>query len=126
MWFWIFMLVNNLAIPVLMIVFGWIFQKRPPKQINSLYGYRTKMSMLNMDTWMYAHQYLGKLWMQIGWVLLPLSFLVMMPVYGKGDSDVGITGGIVITVQVLILLLPVVCTERELLRTFDVDGRRKQ
>jgi len=119
------MLVNNLAVPVLMIVFGWIFQKRPPKQINSLYGYRTKMSMLNMDTWIYAHLYLGKLWMRTGWVLLPFSFLAMMPVYGKGDSDVGIAGGIVITVQVIILLLPIVWTEQELFRRFDAEGRRK-
>lgn len=125
MWFWVIMLVSNLTVPVLMIVFGWIFQKHPPKQINPLYGYRTKMSMLNTDTWSYAHLYLGKLWMRTGWVSLPLSFLAMMPVYGKGDSDVGITGGIVITIQVMILLLPVVWTERELRSRFDADGRRK-
>ena len=59
MGFWIFIFVCSMLMPVLMIIFGQLFQKRPPGQINSVYGYRTKMSMLNMDTWDYAHRYFG-------------------------------------------------------------------
>lgn len=35
----------------MMIGFGLLFQKRPPKNINNLYGYRTRMSMKNEKTW---------------------------------------------------------------------------
>ena len=51
MGFWIFMFMTTLLIPVMMIVFGLIFLKNPPKEINWAYGYRTSMSMKNQETW---------------------------------------------------------------------------
>lgn len=51
MGFWIFMLMMNLLIPLSMIGFGWMFLKSPPKEINAVFGYRTRRSMLNPDTW---------------------------------------------------------------------------
>ena len=41
MGFWIFMLVMDLLIPVTMVFIGKRFQKKPPKEINGIYGYRT-------------------------------------------------------------------------------------
>ena len=38
MGFWIFMFLSNELIPILMLLFGWIFKKHPPKNINSVYG----------------------------------------------------------------------------------------
>ena len=54
MGYWIFMLIMNLLTPAVMIVFGIIFKKRAPKEINWIYGYRTQMSMKNEDTWQVA------------------------------------------------------------------------
>ena len=34
--------------------------KKAPKEINSVFGYRTSMSMKNKDTWEFAHKYCGK------------------------------------------------------------------
>lgn len=124
MGFWVFMLVCSLLTPVLMIIFGQLFQKRPPRQINSVYGYRTKMSMLNMDTWNYAHWYFGRLWLRIGWILLLLTGLSMILALGKSDNVVGIIGGVIVTIQVIMLLVPIAWTERELRRRFGADGNR--
>lgn len=125
MWFWIFMLVNNLILPVLMLAFGKLFQTKPPKAINSIYGYRTKMSSLNQDTWNYAHLYFGKLWLRMGIGMLALTVLGMLVVYGKDENTVGLFGGIVISIQVLLLFLSIARTEWELRRRFDADGDRK-
>ena len=54
MGFWIFMLVMDLLIPVTMVFIGKRFQKKPPKEINAMYGYRTAMSMKNKETWKYG------------------------------------------------------------------------
>ena len=62
MGFWIFMLVSELLIPVLMIGFGRCFRKNAPKEINPVFGYRTRMSTRNLDTWKFAHHYFGRLW----------------------------------------------------------------
>ena len=31
MWFWIFMLMGTLIIPVTMMLFGWLFEHKPPQ-----------------------------------------------------------------------------------------------
>lgn len=118
MGFWIFMFVCSMLTPALMIIFGQLLRKRPPKQINSIYGYRTKMSMQNMDTWNYAHRYFGRLWWRIGWILLLLTGVSMFLAAGKNDTVVGIVGGVIVTIQVVIILVSVIWTERELRRKF--------
>ena len=125
MWFWIFIFINNLFVPLLMIIFGQVFFKHPPDQINGIYGYRTKMSRLNMDTWQYAHQYFGKLWLRIGRLLLPFSVLGMICVYGRDEKQIGIVGAAVLIVQTVMLLMPIVWTEKELQKTFNKNGTRK-
>lgn len=51
MGFWFFMLIMDLLIPFTMIGFGKCFLKKAPDNINSVFGYRTSMSMKNKDTW---------------------------------------------------------------------------
>ena len=82
MWFWFFMTVSNLILPVLMIVLGKVFMKKPPKQINGFYGYRTRRSMKNQAAWDFSHLYCGKLWRKMGWFMLPVSTTVMFLVIG--------------------------------------------
>ena len=107
MGFWVFMLLVALLMPCTMIGFGRVFAKGGPKQINSLYGYRTKRSMQNRETWAFAHRYFGRLWRIGGWVTA---------------AYVGLA---VVMVQLIPLLLPMFATERALRRTFDKNGKRR-
>lgn len=124
MGFWIFMMICNLLIPVIMIVIGAVFVNHPPKSINGVYGYRTTMSMKNMDTWNFAHLYCGKLWRKIGWIMLPISIVVMIPLLGKSDNIIGIWGGVLETVECIILIAAIFPVERALKKNFDKDGNR--
>lgn len=126
MGFWIFMLVMELMLPVMILAFGVWFQKNPPGQINPVFGYRTHMSMKNIDTWDFAHRYCGSLWIRIGRLTVPITILVMLPLIGKSDTIVGEFGAAWVTVQcVVLLVLPVIQTEKELRRNFDSNGCRK-
>ncbi len=116
MGFWLFMTVSNLILPVLMIVLGKVFIKNPPKQINGIYGYRTRRSMKNQDTWNYAHLYCGKLWHKTGWAMLPVSIIVMLSAIGKSDDIVGVVGGLVITVECIVMVASILLTERALVK----------
>ena len=82
MCFWLFMLICDLLVPIIMIVGGRIMWKHCPKHINGIYGYRTTRSMKNMDTWKFAHDYCGKLWWKIGWIISVPSLLIPIPFYG--------------------------------------------
>ena len=124
MGFWIFMLVCDLLIPVAMICIGTRFVKKPPSRINSVYGYRTARSMKSQAAWDFAHRYCGKLWRAMGWAMLPLSVLAMLPALGRDADFTGFLGGAVAAVQCVVMFVPtLVLTEGALKRRFDAKGR---
>ena len=98
MGFWVFMLIMVLLIPIIMITFGKLFSKKAPKDINYTFGYRTKRSMMNMETWMFAHAYIGKLWFICGLLTI---------------------------VQMIIVIGTILPTENALKKSFDEYGRRR-
>ncbi|MDE5596749.1 MAG: SdpI family protein [Lachnospiraceae bacterium] len=122
MGFWVFLTICNLMIPVLMIVIGKVFIKNPPKTINRIYGYRTSRSMKNQDTWNFAHFYCGKLWWKIGWVMLPLAIIGMLPVIGKNDDIVGGVSAVVVTAECIALFVTIFFVERALVKKFNKEG----
>lgn len=122
MGFWFFMLIMDLLIPLTMIGFGKYFMKHAPKEINALFGYRTSMSMKNKDTWIFAHNYFGKLWYFFGRILLPISIIVMILVIGKTEDMIGTVGGILCGVQMIPLIGTIVPTEIALKKTFYENG----
>ena len=125
MGFWIFLFIMNLLIPATMIGFGKSFQSHPPKEINSVYGYRTTMSMKNRDTWEFAHRCCGKMWWKIGWGLLAFTVVFMLIIIGKDDDTVSVYAGAITAVQMFFLLLPVYFTEKALKKEFDKDGKKR-
>ena len=122
--FWIFMFIVDLLIPLLMLVFGWVLLKKPPKQINGIYGYRTARSMKNMDTWNFAHTYCGKLWSKIGGLMFPISMILMLFLKDKDSDTIGLWGGILIAIQTFVLIIAIFPVERALKKNFDKDGNR--
>lgn len=125
MWFWIFMFVCNLLIPLVMIISGRMMEKHPPKNINGVCGYRTAMSMKNKDTWNFAQETCGRLWWKAGWLLLLPSIAFQLPFYGGGDDLVGTVGGILCTVQCIVMIGTIWPVERALKKHFNREGTRK-
>lgn len=125
MWFWWFMFVCNLLIPVILIIAGRMMWKHCPKKINTVYGYRTKRSMKNMDTWRFAHNYCGRLWWKIGWFSLFPSVVVQIPFFESSEDVIGIVGGIICMIQVVILIASIFLTEAALKKTLNDDGTRR-
>ena len=125
MWMFITMSICNLLIPLIMLLGGYLMYKKPPKEINSVVGYRTKMSKKNKDTWEFAHNYCGRLWSKIGIVLFVLTFIVQIPFVHASDNAIGNMTLIVETVQIVVLLGSIIPVEQALKKTFDENGVRK-
>lgn len=125
MGFWIFMLIMELLMPFTMIGFGRYFSKEAPKEINSTFGYRTKMSMKNCDTWEFANRYFGKLWFICGLIFLPLSIILMIFVIGQSEDIVGNFGTIICVVQLIPLIGSIFLTENALKKNFDNNGNKQ-
>ena len=114
-----------LLMPVTLLLFGLYFRNKAPKNINIVFGYRTSRSMKNMDTWKFAHQYVGKLSWKLGLFLLIPTILIHIPFYGKSDDTVGTVCGIICTIQVIVLIISIIPVENALKKTFHNDGTRK-
>ena len=118
MWFWWFMFICNLLIPITFILGGRMMWKHCPKNINFIIGYRTRRSMKNMDTWKFAHEYCGRLWWKIGWISILPSILVQLPFMYSSEDVVGIVGTIICIIQCIILIVSIIPTENALKKLF--------
>ena len=52
----IFLSVCSLLVPLSMIILGYTWKDKPPKNRQGISGYRTTMSRMNDETWKYAHR----------------------------------------------------------------------
>ena len=83
------------------------------------------MSMINIETWEYAHRFFGKLWFRFGIVLGVTSIIALFFVIGKDKDTIGFVGMIVCYVQIVVMILPAIPTELALRKNFDKNGKRK-
>ena len=118
MWFWLFMFLCNLLVPGIMIIAGRMMWKHCPGKINYVYGYRTKRSMKNMDTWKFAHEHCGKIWWKTGWILLIVSMIVQIPFYNSSEDVIGNLGAILCGIQLAALIGSIFPTEIALKKKF--------
>lgn len=121
----IFIVILNFMIPVTMLFFGVKFRKHGPKDINGIYGYRTSMSMKNKETWEFAHQYCGRLWIKLGLVMLIITIIASALVFTFDDDVRGIIETVLVTAQTIILIASIFPVESALKKNFDKNGNRK-
>lgn len=60
---------------LILVISGLIFQKFPPKKINSWIGYKTKNSMKSQERWNFAQIYSSQQTVKFGSLLTLTSFL---------------------------------------------------
>lgn len=103
----------------------WIVvSKKAAKNINNLYGYRTRMSMKNEKTWVFAHQYAGRIWFYSG--IAGLCFSVITLFCFRHSSCFETVSAILMIAQLILLIGVIWPTERALRRTFDSFGNLKK
>ena len=112
----------SVLIPALMLLFGWLFLRRPPRRINSIYGYR----MQNQETWEFAHRVGGRVWLRAGAVLLAVTLLSALLILGRGEQIWKLWCLILVLLQTAVLIGTIVPVERALKENFDQFGRRKE
>jgi len=125
MGFWRLMFLMDLLIPLLMIIYGYVYSQRAPKKINYFSGYRTRRSMQNKETWDFAHRYFGRLSLVFGLVLMPLTIIAALTFRNTDVETVGIMGTLLMTGQIVFFIILIIPTETALKKNFDKDGNRR-
>lgn len=120
------MLISVAFIPLLLIVIGKIFEKCPIKEPNIAIGFRTKLSMMNKETWDYAQILFPKVWISLGRIMLPLSLIILFLLYSEDKDYTGNLALILMIVQVVLMLVSILYVNLKLKKAFNSDGSRKE
>lgn len=120
------MLISTAFIPLLLIVIGKIFAKYPSKEPNIAIGFRTKLAMMNKETWDYAQRLFPKAWISLGRIMLPLSLIILFLLYSEDKDYTGNLALILMLVQVVFMLGSILYVNLKLKKAFNSDGSRKQ
>ena len=94
--FWLFFTAMDLLIPGIMVGIGTRFLKHPPGTINAWYGYRTARSMKNQETWDFAHETCGRLWVRLGKLSFLPALLAAVLTFGRGIETVSVASIVVV------------------------------
>lgn len=112
-------IIFELALSLLILFIGVGFWLRPPRKINGVYGYRTRLSMSSQEAWDEANRYSSFLTM--GWSLLAVFVQGLLHFFLPPKRILFVTCMIWLSLLILTLLL----TERHLARKFDKSGKKK-
>lgn len=124
-WWLYFFFFCGLLIPLVIFLGGRMMWKHPPDEANGIIGYRTRRSMKSPDTWKFANEFCGKLWCKLSPVLLLISILFFLPLYGHPKDEVGNRGILLLIIHLLLLILSVLLTEKTLKKNFTENGDRR-
>ena len=123
---WFFMLFIAIVLPLIMFMSSFYFIAGGPNNINNIFGYRTGRSMINKDTWIFAHEYCGKLWLKVSIIFILASIVIMLCLI-KTDQRVFVAVGFVIFIaEFVTLFFTINKTEKALADNFDIKGNRKK
>lgn len=111
-------LISVIPVPVLMIVFGVLWKKHPPKSINWIYGYRSTRAMKNDKTWKFAHLYQAKVWRWSGSILLAFALIFSLS-FKKSYKEIP---SWIFYAELGIMILTTIPTEMALRKRFDKEG----
>lgn len=114
-------------IPFICLFVYLLFQYKPPKKANKLYGYRTKLSMKNQLTWDYAQTYFSLVFAGISILLLCLGCAYSIVSMFLDINTCLIVGCALFCIQAISLLFPVFFVEKKLKQIFQkMQGKLPQ
>jgi uncharacterized membrane protein len=109
-------------IGVIFLLAALIQKHYPPKEINSLYGYRTNLSMKNQQNWDEGNRYSTALMFTYSWILIIAGIaitglLMLIPLSPEARTLIKVILMLAGAIATAILLFRV--TEKHLRETFD-------
>lgn len=117
--FWVTTLIFNLLIPVVILIIGILYIKKPVERISWTRGYRTERSMKNQETWEFAQKHFGNVCYRLGSGFTILTLILMLSFFGQNQKNIGILGNVLGTVEGFMMFYVLIPTERALRKKYD-------
>ena len=123
----VILFVVGMIAPLIMWICGKWLQNDLCNERNQYIGYRTELSLKNDNTWKFANEYCGKLWIFSGKMLLLISLMIMILAVMFCESNMMICWIVVILaiIQSVVMIFSIIQVENALKENFDENGNRK-
>lgn len=113
----------SLLIPVMILIFGVLISRYPPKSPRSLFGYRTIRSMKSQQNWDFAQKETGILWKRMGLIDIAAVFILDLLFARSGSVDLQVYGShALVAAQLIPLVITWIIVERKLK---DLDDKKE-
>ena len=122
---WNIILLVVCVMSAVMIIFGLSFNFAGPKRINFVMGYRTPMSMKNLETWKFGNVYAGRLMWISGIILLVGSLAALFAIMNSSTAVIRNVGIAIIIAHAVMIFGTIILSEIALRKNFDSEGNRK-
>ncbi len=100
---WVLSAIIGVGVPAAMIGTGKkILSDMPP--IGAWYGFKSKYSLINNESWEFANNNMAKLWINIGETLTPAAAIAMIFCFGKDKNTILSYFGLILLVDVISML----------------------
>ena len=110
----------QIIISVFVLFIGLVLKYYPPKAINGLYGFRTELSMKNLNTWNKGNEIAANLFIKGSMVLIFIKLIQIIFI-----PNLAVFNTIIFLVAlVTTLILSAVLTQIKLKKIFNSDGNK--
>jgi uncharacterized membrane protein len=111
--FLLYTLIPNLLPAAVIGIVVFFYRRRPPKEPNALYGYRTPRSMASKEAWDYANK------RSIFWLQIITLVLVVLGVLGSFTFSQEVTQPALYILMCVLLVAVIPIIENELRKRFN-------
>ena len=126
MYYWLFISISILLVPLLMLIMGLMCWFCPPKSVCWFFGYRSRRATASDEVWLYAQNLLGKIWTISGSVLLIAAFILSIVLLKRDDVYRSLAALITLGAEIFTLVCIIIPVEIVLYVRFDRFGNARQ
>lgn len=125
MTFWYYMTFMSIVVPLVLIIVGMYYTLCPPNKIYTDFGYKTPHTLKNEEIWAFAHKYLGKLWIKLALIMIPITVAAMFIPRGISDNAISFFSVGLSVAQCVVVVFSFRHMKGYLLKHFDEQGNRR-
>lgn len=111
---YVWALICNLSIPLVLAICGICEFYFSPKKINNVYGFRTELSMKNQELWDLAQKLCGNLFLKISLIFLIIDVLCFVIIRGFSDNVIYVFALILMFIQIVSLIVSLFNLDKKL------------
>ena len=114
-----------LAGPVMMLVFGRMYRKNPPKEANYSVGYRFWWGMASLESWTFTQNLAGKIFPVVGSVLTGIAAVICILLLFLNPMAMAWTAVITMVAELAAIGGSCIFINVKVMKTFDKEGYRR-